>query len=140
MSGPTASNLPDVCGVGAVTYAGDARKKEMQYRYRHAASTNWWMERNLTPPTIEAAGTSRKRGERESCRERPQIHREDVLFQPHYPRTNILGGATQQRAATAVASVALGCTGLRRHTGGNECPVFLEAQPTASTKSVSSDF
>jgi hypothetical protein len=54
----------------------------------------------------------------------------DVLFQPRHPRTILRGGATQQHTATAVASSTLDCTGLPRHSGRNDCPAFLEAQPT----------
>jgi hypothetical protein len=41
MSGLTASNLPVICGVGAVTCTRSARKKAMQHRYRHAATASW---------------------------------------------------------------------------------------------------
>jgi hypothetical protein len=40
------------------------RKGEVQHPYQHAATASWWTEKNLIPPNIEAAGTSRKRSER----------------------------------------------------------------------------
>jgi hypothetical protein len=44
----------------------------------------------------------------------------------------------RSNTATAAASAAPGCTGLPHHSGRNECPPSLEAQPTTSTKAVSS--
>jgi hypothetical protein len=77
MSGLTANNLLVVCRVGAATRTSSARKRVLQHRQRHAATASWWSERNLIPPNIEAAGTPRKRCERESRRERPRQHREE---------------------------------------------------------------
>jgi hypothetical protein len=68
MSGLTASTLPVVCGVGAVTSTRNAHKRAMQHQYRHAATANWWTERNLNPPSIEAAVTPGKRCGTESSR------------------------------------------------------------------------
>jgi hypothetical protein len=68
MSGLTASTLPVVCGVRAVTCTRNAQKRAMQHQYQHAATASWWKERNLIPPSIEAAATPGKRCERESRR------------------------------------------------------------------------
>jgi hypothetical protein len=65
---------PLVCGAGAVICTRSAQERAKQHRYRHAATENWWMERNLIPPTIEATGTPRKRCERESSRVLPRLH------------------------------------------------------------------
>jgi hypothetical protein len=51
-------------------------------RYRHAATASWRTERSFIPPTIEAAGTPGKRGEIESRRERPSLHREGRSLPP----------------------------------------------------------
>jgi hypothetical protein len=61
-----------------------------------------------------------------------------VYFHPHHPWTVLCGGTAQQHTATAAALSIPTCTGLPCHSGRNECPASLEAQPT-STKSVSSD-
>jgi hypothetical protein len=114
MSGLTASNLPVVCGAGAVTCSRSARKRAKQHRYRHPATASWWTERNLIPQTIEAAATpGRDAKEKVAESARDYIGR-CVLFQLHRPWTVPRGGATQQHA-TAAASSAHGCTGLPRN-------------------------
>jgi hypothetical protein len=138
MPGLTASTLPLVCRVGTVTCIMNFRKMAIHHQYRHAATAIRWTEGNLIPLTVEAAGTPRKRRERESRRESPRLQRKGGLFQLHNPRTTLRGGAKQQHTATAAASAALSCTGLPRHCGRNECPPSLEAQPTTSIKTVSS--
>jgi hypothetical protein len=57
-----------------VTCTRSALKRAMQHRYRHVATASWWKERNLIPPTIEAAATPGKSCERESRRERSRLH------------------------------------------------------------------
>jgi hypothetical protein len=106
MSGLTASNLPLLCGVRAVTCTSNARKRATQQRYRHAATASGWTERNLIPPTIVATGTPSKRCDGESRRGWPRLHRE--------------GCSAQQPQPLSVAQA---------------CIPSLEAQPT-SAKSV----
>jgi hypothetical protein len=48
----------------------------MQHRQPYSATANWWTERNIIPPTIEAAATHGRRYERERRRERPILHPE----------------------------------------------------------------
>jgi hypothetical protein len=38
MSGITSSNLPVICGAGAITCTRNARKRAIQHRYRYAAT------------------------------------------------------------------------------------------------------
>jgi hypothetical protein len=76
MSGRTASNLPVVYSVGAVTCTRNTRKGAIQHQYRHAATSSWWTDRNLIPQTIEAAGTPRKGCERETHRELLRLQQE----------------------------------------------------------------
>jgi hypothetical protein len=83
----TESNLPVVYGVGANICTRDARKRAIQHWYWHAATESQWTERNLTPPTIDAAGTPRKRCEGESFRERPSLQREECSL-PATPPQN----------------------------------------------------
>jgi hypothetical protein len=51
---------------GQVTDTRSARKRIMQHWYRHAATSSWWMVRNLILQTIEAAATPGTRCERKS--------------------------------------------------------------------------
>jgi hypothetical protein len=140
MSGLIADSLRVVCGVEAVTCTRNTQKRVMRSLYRPAANASWWRERNLIPPTTEAAAMPRKRCKRERVAESAQEYNGmDVLFQPQPTRAVLRDGATQKHKATAAASAALSCTGLRRHSGRYECPPSLEAQPLTSTKSVSRD-
>jgi hypothetical protein len=128
MSGPTASNLTVVCGVGAVTCTRNAQKRAIRHRYRHAATASWWTERKLIPPTIEATGTPRKRCERKSRRERPRLQREGCSL-PATPSQ----GCPSRRCYAATHDKnsclsSLSCTDLLHS---------LERQPTTSAKSVS---
>jgi hypothetical protein len=123
--------------VGVVTCTRNARKRAIHQRYQLATTASWWTERNLIPPTIEAACSTRKVGLSlsESRRERPRIQR-GVLFQPHRPWTLLRGGVTQQHTATAAASAALGCTGLPSQSGRNEClPPLRHSQQQAASNS-----
>jgi hypothetical protein len=63
-----------------------------------------------------------------------------VLFQPHHPWHVLRGTTAQQHTAKAIASSAPGGKGLHRHSGRNECPASLEAQPTRSTKSIQTHY
>jgi hypothetical protein len=63
-------------------------------------------------------------------------NRKGVLFQSHHPRSILRGGAMQQHTATTAASAAYACPA----TVGEMNALFLEAQPTTSTESVSSGF
>jgi hypothetical protein len=112
-------------------------ERALQHWYRHAATASWWMERNHIPPTIEAA-PCQGRDAKEKVTESTQDYTVKGLFQPHHPWTGLRGGAAQQHTATAAASSIPSCTGLPHHSGRNECLTSLEAQPTTSTKSVSS--
>jgi hypothetical protein len=95
MSGLTASTLPVVCGAGPVTCTRSARKRTLQRRYRHAATASWWTERNLIPPTIEAAATPGTRCESECRREGPRLHREGCSLQTTPP----LDSSSRRRCA-----------------------------------------
>jgi hypothetical protein len=86
MSGLTASNLPVLCGVGAVTCTRNAGKGAIQHRYRHAATASWWTERKHIPPTAEAAATPRKRIEEKVAESAQDYNGKGVLFRPHHPR------------------------------------------------------
>jgi hypothetical protein len=138
MSALTASTLPVVCGVGAVTCTRNARKRAIQHRYRHAATASWWTERNLIPPTIEAAATPGTRCERESCGELPRLQREGCSLPATPPQdypSRRCYAATQQQQQPQQPSVAQACPA--PNSGRNECRPFPRVQPT-STKSVSS--
>jgi hypothetical protein len=124
MPGLTASNLPAVCGVGAVTCTWSARKRAIQHPYRHPATAGWGTERNLIPPTVEAAGTPRKKCDRESRRERPRIQREGCSLPATPPQDHPSRCATQQQQQPQPPSVA------------QACPLSLEAQPTTITRPV----
>jgi hypothetical protein len=65
----------------------------MQHRCRHAATAT---DRNLIPPTIEAAATPGTRCERESRRERPSLHRERCSL----PTTTPLDYPSRRRCAS----------------------------------------
>jgi hypothetical protein len=63
--------------VGAVTCTRNDGEREIQHRYQHAATASWWTERNLIPPTTEAAVKPRK----EKVAESPQDYNgKGVLF------------------------------------------------------------
>jgi hypothetical protein len=53
-------------------------------------------------------------------------------FQPRHSWTVLSGDAVQQYISAAAASSVPGCTGLPHHSGRNECPTSLEAQPPPS--------
>jgi hypothetical protein len=92
MSGLTASNLPLVFGVAAVTCTRNAGKRTLEeHRYRYAATAGWWTERNLTPPTIEAAETQ-GRDAKSKVAESAQVYiGKGALFQLYHPFSFLRG-------------------------------------------------
>jgi hypothetical protein len=105
MSGLTASNIPAVCGVGAVTCTRNARKRAVQYQYHHTATANRWTERNLIPPTVKAAGMPRD--VKESFRDRPRVFSSSHTT-PELSFTLVLCSSIQEQPQPA--SVAQACS------------------------------
>jgi hypothetical protein len=76
-----ANNVPVVCGVGAVTCSRDARKRAIQCRYRHAATSSLQLLR------LQAR---QGRDANEKVAESAQDYNGNgVLFQPPHPRTTL---------------------------------------------------
>jgi hypothetical protein len=101
MFGLTADNLSVVCGVGAVICTRSSRKRATHHRYLHAATASWWTERNLIPPTIEAAGTPRRDAKEKVAESAQDYNGKGVVFPPHHPRAIPYGGGTQQHTTEA---------------------------------------
>jgi hypothetical protein len=60
--GPTANNLPAVCGVGAATCIETVWRKRIHLQHRHAATASWLKERQHLLPTTAAASMLRNEG------------------------------------------------------------------------------
>jgi hypothetical protein len=98
--------------VGTVPCARSARKRAMQSRY-DMLQLQVGGRRGASPLQLSRLQARQGRDAKEIVAESGQYYnRKDVLFQPHHPRTNLRGGATQQHTATAAVSAALSRTGL----------------------------
>jgi hypothetical protein len=129
MTGLIASNLPVVCGLGAVTCTRSAWKRAIWHRYRHAASASLWTERNVIPLNYRACRHAREEMRKRKSQTAPNTT--SGMVSSSSPTTPGLP-FWWCYAATHSNSSSLSRPQLHRPARS------LEAQPKTSTKSVSS--
>jgi hypothetical protein len=132
MSGQTAGNHPDACGVGAVISTRSDQRRTTASQLRLAVTASSWTARSHIQQTTGAAATRRTRCGSEERRKPQENNGKGLQIQLHYPRSVLRGGATDQHRGASAASSKPDCRCSPGGTAPNKGPVSSEEPPTTN--------